>query len=277
VLFAVDHAVRAISHGRELVIQFGVDGRLVALVAVKGHTERGEELRVGDVLLLGADHAAADLELLLVGEVLGQQRHDAVVLAREQRLDRGQLRVLVGAHVAGDHGVLGVPRELSARLHRGRGARVAASAGDRQVAARQHQLRAGVGIAVIGASPQPVKTPRCAAVDHPGVDVGACGIDLLAQVRGTRIGSRRDGISRKRNRDDVVVIALEGVGCVERNGGVFGAALGQAEGVVEELSPHPGPLADVPLREQVDTERVEHPVRYAAGFGPFTIAPTPSA
>src|SRR5439155_12335432 len=78
---AVDHAVRAISDDRELVREARVHAGVVAAVRVEPYADRRKELRVRDVLELGSDHAARDLELLLVREPGGKKRDDAVVLA----------------------------------------------------------------------------------------------------------------------------------------------------------------------------------------------------
>src|SRR2546430_7493065 len=59
----VDHAVRPVAHDRELVREAWVHGRFVAVVRLQPDPERGQELRVGDVLDLRTDHSARDLEL----------------------------------------------------------------------------------------------------------------------------------------------------------------------------------------------------------------------
>jgi hypothetical protein len=98
---AVDHAVRAVADDGELVREARVHRRRVAAIRIEAHAERGQELVVGDVLGLRADDAPGDLELLLRREAGGQRRHDAVVLASEQRLDGRQRDVLVRADVSG--------------------------------------------------------------------------------------------------------------------------------------------------------------------------------
>ena len=67
------------------------------------------------------------------------------MLAGEQRLDRGERKVLVGADVAGHDGFVRVAHELTHPVDRRGGRRVASGADGGQVAAGQHQLGAVVG------------------------------------------------------------------------------------------------------------------------------------
>ena len=64
----MDHAVRAVSHDRELIRESRIHRGVVPAIRLERHPEGGQELRVGDVLDLGADLAARDLEALLRGE-----------------------------------------------------------------------------------------------------------------------------------------------------------------------------------------------------------------
>ena len=114
---AVDHAVRAVADDGELVAERRVDVRVVAAIVGEPHAERGQELVVGDELLLGADHAPGDLELLLLGQQPRQLIDDPVVLAREQRVRRRQRDVLVGAHVTGDHRLAGHAHQPALERH----------------------------------------------------------------------------------------------------------------------------------------------------------------
>jgi hypothetical protein len=111
VLLAVDHPVGPVADGRELIRELGVDAGPVAAVGSQPDAHGGQELGVGDVLLLGDDHAASDLKAGLGGQGTGEAQDDPVVLAREQSLDTGELSVVVGPHVTGHVGVLGIALE----------------------------------------------------------------------------------------------------------------------------------------------------------------------
>jgi hypothetical protein len=65
---AADHGVRAVPDGGELIGGACVLVRVVPAVGRQRHAHRGQELVVGDVLLLRDDHRAGDLE-----PVLGRQ------------------------------------------------------------------------------------------------------------------------------------------------------------------------------------------------------------
>src|SRR5881392_1463754 len=52
---AVDHAVRAVTHDRELIRQSGIHRGVITPIGLEPDSERREELRVGDVLDLRAD------------------------------------------------------------------------------------------------------------------------------------------------------------------------------------------------------------------------------
>ena len=73
------------------------------------------------------------------GSERGSRPVEPVVLAREERLDRGQRDVLVRADVAGDHGLRRCRGQAGLELHRGSSRRIAAGAGAREVAARGQQ------------------------------------------------------------------------------------------------------------------------------------------
>src|SRR5207302_9907134 len=100
---AVDHAVRAIPDHRELVRESGIHARLIAPVRLELDAEGRKELRISAVLDLRPDDPARDLEALFYGEVRRKRGDDAVVLASEERMQRGERDVLVRSDVAGDH------------------------------------------------------------------------------------------------------------------------------------------------------------------------------
>ena len=258
---AVDHAVRPVGDGGELVQQRGVYPAAVASVGPQSRPHCGQELAVGDVLLLGSHHAAGDLEAQLGPQAGGQRVDDAVVLAREQRVQRGQRRVLVGPDIAGDGRVLGMADELPVDHHRRSGARVAARGGPGEVAVGEQQVGTAVGeVAVVGPLAQPVQPLRRAPVDRPPVDVGANRVDLLARVRWAGAGAGGHGVARDRDLAQVVAKALQWIGRAERDRCVLAAALRQTEGVIHELAPRPHQLADVALGEHVHAQRVERAV-----------------
>jgi hypothetical protein len=238
---AVDHAVRPVADDRELVGETGVRPGVIAGIGRQPDAERGEELRVGDVLNLGADDAPRDLEPRLIGKRARQRRDDAVVLAREQRVDRGERDVLVRAHIAGDDGLRGLPHQRPHEIHRRRARDGAACVGARQVAvARQHERRAVA---------QPVEPRGRDAVDVRPVDVAADRVDLLPRRRDA--GARRRGRACEIDRQ-VALELLERVMGVERNRRVLSALfVAKAEVVIEELPPRPAPLRDAVLREEV--------------------------
>jgi hypothetical protein len=134
---AVDHAVRPEADFGELVRQAGVRGAVVTVVRMQADTERGQELRVRDVLLLRADDPPRNLESPLGREAGRKQVHDAVVLAREERVNRGQPDVAVRAGVSGDDRVLRRRDERTEQVRRRRVLRVAARADPRQVSVGQ--------------------------------------------------------------------------------------------------------------------------------------------
>ena len=241
---AVDHAVGPVRHDRELVGDARVDARGVAPVGSQLHAEVREELVVRDVLDLRADDAPGDLELLLVGQAgAGEARHDPVVLAEEERVDRGEGDVLVGPNVSGDDCLLRSCGEGAHQVHR-RGRRcVPAGRCARQIAARCRQQRRGIvgRVAVGGAVTQPVEPTVRHPVDVGRVDEAAERVDLLPGRAAAR--SRGRGSPGEGKNGRVVAEVLEPVLLVEGHVRRFCRRfVPQADVVVEELPPGPTPL-----------------------------------
>ena len=190
---AVDHAVGPEADLGELVRETCVRRAVVPVVRMQADAERGKELRVGDVLLLRADDPPRDLEALLRREPGRKQAHDAVVLAREERVHRGQPDVAVRPRVPGDDRVLRRRDEGAEQFRRGRLLRIAAGAHSRQVsgAGQQKRRRVVCGPAVELPDAQPVQPLRGDAVDVGRVDVAAQPIDVLPRRRHTRAVRRR--------------------------------------------------------------------------------------
>lgn len=108
----------------ELIRQGCVFVRAVAVVVAEPHAESREELVVGDVLRLSPNHAPRDLELALLGERSRERRHDPVVLAREERVDRRERDVLVRPHIAGNDSLGGRSHQGTHQVDRRCGRRV---------------------------------------------------------------------------------------------------------------------------------------------------------
>ncbi len=214
-VLAVDRRVGPIADRCELVGDRRVDGRVVALVVGKVDAHRREELVVGDVLLFGGHDAARDVELGLLVEVVGKQLDDAVVLTEEQRLHGGEADVLVDSNIAGDHRGGRIGEEATHQVDLGS---LGAGTGRRrrQIAVDVEQRGVVVGgVAVDRAVAQPVEAFVGAAVDSPGIDVGADRVDLLAgRVVPRAVG---DGSAAHRDPAEVVGELLERVGGVERD------------------------------------------------------------
>jgi hypothetical protein len=155
---AVDHAVGPVADGGELVGERRVGARLVALVRRELDAQRRQELVVGDPLLLRAHDLAGDLELEVLTEERRQLGHDAVVLAGEQRVRRGQCDVLVRADVTGDGRLVRGAQQAAIPIGRRCGGGVAPGRGLGQVVVGQQQRSAVVRrVAVAGAVAQPVQ------------------------------------------------------------------------------------------------------------------------
>ena len=216
----VDQAVsEAESGGRELVGDVGIHLGVVAAVGGDGSAaeQRGQQLVVGDRLDLADDELAGGLVDLLVGEPgvgAGDLFGQLVVLADEQRVQGGQLDVLVGPHVAGEE--------------------VAGGVGGREVAGAGLELAAGEGA-------QAGSGGGVGAVDHRAVEPGGDLVDLLAGVARACAGG--GVVARAVERDRL----RAGAGGVERRvaGGnrdverfaVGRGRFGQVEVVVDELAP----------------------------------------
>ena len=253
----------AVADDRELVPEAGVHVLPVAPVLRQPDPERGEELVVGDVLLLRPDDPARDLELQLLGKDARKARHDPVVLQRKQRVGGRERDVLVRAHIAGDEGLRGASGRLEPahQCHRRGGRGVAACVPARQVAAIQQQLRSVVGEPSVDRPlAQPLQPRLTSAVDAEAVDVARDRVDLLP-CRPPPAGTRCGGSAQERNRADCVGEILQPVGGTEGDRRVLASRLlTQAERVIHELSPDEAPLSDAVLREQVLIRVAEHTV-----------------
>ncbi len=97
------------------------------------------------------------------------------------------------------------------------------------------------------------------AVHGVGVDVARDGVDLLP--RRAVAGAGRGGRAREVDRAEVVREPFERVLRGERDGRLLaGRLVPETEAVVEELPPHPAPLRDAVLREEVLADVVEDAV-----------------
>ena len=247
----------------------GVDARAVAAIGRKPNPHGGEKLGIGDVLLLCCHHAARDLEALGRRQAAGQEPHDPVVFAGEQGLSRGQLGVVIGPDVTGHHGLLWGGLDEALSLHVWRFPPGSAGVRFSEVATWEHQLGSGVGqVAVVGALQQPVQTASGLPVDRRGVDVRALGVDLKTGMAAAVPGPRRRRIAGEVDLARVIAVGLERIRGAERNRRLSGSGLRQSKGVIEELAPHPPPLAHVASREKVDAERVEDPIADVARARP---------
>ena len=91
-----------------------------------------------------------------------------------------------------------VPVEAAHQRHLGGGRRVAPLVSAGQVAVGvEEQVRAVVGEVAVDRAPQPSQAGLGAAVDVPGVEVGADRVDLLAGARGDAAASRVNWMTPK--------------------------------------------------------------------------------
>ncbi len=187
------------------------------------------------------------------------------MLTEEQRLHGGEADVLVDSNIAGDHRSGRVGEEPAHQVGLGR---LGAGTGRRrwQVAIDVEQRGVVVGrVAVDRAVAQPVETLVGAAVDGPGIDVGADRVDLLAgSVVPRAVG---DGSTAHRDPAEVVGELLERVGGVERDREVLLAGFAEPDRVIDELAPHEAPVGHVVLGEDVLVGVVEDAVAQVAGVG----------
>jgi hypothetical protein len=249
--------------GRELVGDAGIDGWVIAAIERQLDAHCGQELVVRDPLLLGTDDPPGNRELDLLREILWEGGDDAIVLAHEQRVRRCQGDVLVGSHVAGDDGGVGISHEAADELHRWR-RRSRAGCARREVVVVGEQLGAVVGRVTIERSdPQPVEALLSAAIDGERVDVRANRVHLLPHRVLT--GAPRRGGPGEWDASDVIAELLESIIGVEGNRHLLVVVAPQREGVVEELPPHEPPLAHTALREDVLGAIVEDAVADVPG------------
>ena len=241
--------MRAVADDRELVRKRRVDARVVAGVRAEPDAERGQKLRVGDVLDLRADDAPRDLEARVRGKRARKFGDDAIVLPSEQRVNRRQRDVLVRADVSGHDRVGRLRRQRPHEVHRGRRHR-ASRVGAWEVAVRRQQQRR--------AAAQPVEPSLRDAVDVRRVDVAADRVDLLPGNDSAGPGRCR----RAREVDRQVALELlETIVAVESDRRTLrGRLVAEAEIVIEKLAPGPAPLRDAVLREQVLADVVEDTV-----------------